>query len=430
MRRGVSWGAVALLLAFVPSRTAEAAPVILPPGDPGANLALLDLTAGYQLQQDTFAARPFGLSLDVDVVPKDVALVQSFFAQSATTDFESFSGMKPFAVVQTFNEYGDIGNFAGIASVGVAARLMALKAQGGATSDIDAARTAAVAAAKAWHVYGSIGGPGVVARGIQRTLPLDTSDGPLPGTLPTLTPLKDASGNPLPNPKSAVWRAPVAGGFTGWIWMDDTSKDQVSGYALAAAWLWDALVDDPLVDPTVPKALADDLAAFASALMKPAPELDGIDLCIRDADGRLTDFHDLNPRQIVPTSVVSANSALQNGFNAAMALGIIGAAWHVSGDPVIGRYYYEELVGKRRYPDLFGTAALIYLGASTDYSNVNMLALSYALLGRFETDATLRDKYAKWIESTFWSVEAGYDAESVQQAWYDVVYAGQSAHPT
>src|SRR4029078_2667776 len=105
------------------------------------------------------------------------------------------------------------------------------------------------------------------------------------------------SGDPLLSEKVAVWRAPVALGFDGWIWFDDTSKDQVSGYALASAWLWDALHDDPAVPKDVTNALAADLAACAKALMKVAPELD-IDLCIRDADGRLTSFHDLNPRQI------------------------------------------------------------------------------------------------------------------------------------
>jgi hypothetical protein len=428
---GISgWVAAGGLASILVATPAHAAPVIASPGDPAFNAALSELAAGYQLQQDTFAALEFGLSLDVDFVPSEVPTVQAFFAQSATTDFQTFAGMTPFEVVEAFNEYEDIGNFAGIASVGVAARLMALKAQGGSAGEITAARTAAVLAAQAWHIYASIGGPGIVARGIRRTTPLDPTTGPLPGTLPTLTPLADAKGNPLPNPKVAVWRAPVAPGYDGWIWLDDTSKDQVSGYSLAAAWLWDALVDDPMVDPAVPQALASDLVAFAKALMKPAPEYDDIDLCIRDADGRLTEFHDLNPRQITPTSVTSATSPLQNGFNAAMALGVIGAAYHVSGDPVVGRYYSDELVGKRGYPGLMADARAIYLGPSTDYSNVNMLAISFGLLGRFETDLKLRARFAASVESTFWSVEANYDAFSVQQAWYDVVYGGVSAHPT
>jgi MYXO-CTERM domain-containing protein len=409
---------------------AHAAPVIAPPGDPSFNAPLSNMAAGYQLQQDTFAALEFGLSLDVDMADSAVPSVQAFFAQDATTNYQTFSGMKPFAAVAAFNEYEDIGNFAGIASVGVAARLLALEAQGAPADSIAIARAAAVRAAQAWHIYATIGGPGVIARGIQRTTPLDASTGPLPSTLPPLVPLKDGAGNPLPNPKAPVWRAPVASGYDGWIWLDDTSKDQVSGYSLAAAWLWDALAFDPLVDPSVTEALADDLTVFAKALMKPAPEYDDIDLCIRDADGRLTTNHDLNPRQIVPTSVVSATFPVQNGFNAAMALGVILAAYHTGGDPVVGQYLYDELIVKRGYPGLMSDAGVIFAGPSTNYSNVNMLAISFGLLGRFEADPKLRAGYAASVESTFWSVEASYDALSVQQAWFDVVYGGISAHPT
>jgi hypothetical protein len=429
-RRTSGLTATGVLATVLLSGAAQAAPVIAPPGDPAYSASLASLAAGYQLQQDTFAALQMGLSLDVDVTAAQVPTVQAFFAQTATTDFQTFSGMQAFAVLDSFDEYEDIGNFGGIASVGVAARLMALKAEGAPASQIDAARDAAVRAAQAWHVYGAIGGGGVIARGIQRTTPLDSSTGPLPGTLPPLVPLKDSMGNPLPNPKVAVWRAPVAPGFEGWIWLDDTSKDQVSGYSLASAWLWDALVDDPRVDPSIPKALAADLTAMAKALMLPAPEYDDIDLCIRDADGRLTDAHDLNPRQVVPTGVFPANSPIHNGFNAAMALGVILAAYHVGGDPVVGSYYYDELVNKRGYPGMIGDASAIFMGSSTNYSNVNMLAISFALLGRFETDPKLRATYAAWVESTFWSVGSPYDVSHVQQAWYDVVYGGASAHPT
>src|SRR5262249_6847599 len=138
--------------------------------------------------------------------------------------------------------------------------------------------------------------------------------------------------------KQGVWRAPVAQGFDGWIWMDDTSKDQVSGYALGAAWLWDALKDDPAAPKDVLDQVGADLTAFAKALMKTAPELDDIDLCIRDGDGRLTGAHDLNPRQVVPEAVIPDSVTLRNGFNAAMALGVIRAAYHVGGDPDVGRY--------------------------------------------------------------------------------------------
>jgi MYXO-CTERM domain-containing protein len=226
-----------------------------------------------------------------------------------------------------------------------------------------------------------------------------------------------------------VWRAPV-GDSPGWIWFDDTSKDQVSGYALAAAWLWDALRDDPMVPKQVTDDLAADLAAFAKALMQVTPEL-GIDLCIRDADGRLTSFHDLNPRQVSPDSVLPETISLRNGFNAALALGIIRAAYHVSGDPEVGKFYYEDLVGKRDLPGEAATnAGVIYIGAATNYSNVNMLAIALATLGRFETDPYVRQQVQSTLDKQFWSTGSDRDASHVKQAWFDVVYGAYgTGHP-
>src|SRR5439155_19321358 len=98
------------------------------------------------------------------------------------------------------------------------------------------------------------------------------------------------------------------------IGVDKTSKDQVAGYALAVMWLWEALHDDPAAPKDAWQAIAGDLVAFAKELMKDAPE-NGIDLCVRDADGRLTSFGDLNARLISGTGgiVLGENSSIQNG---------------------------------------------------------------------------------------------------------------------
>jgi MYXO-CTERM domain-containing protein len=405
---------------------AAAAPIFPGPGAAGYDASLADLAAGFQRQQDVFASLENGLSLDVIFQPTEVQGVRDFFAQTATNDFQAFSGKHPFTVVATFEEWGDEGNFAGISSVGVAARLMVLRASGASSAELDAARAAAVRAARAWHVFGAIGGSGVAARGVRRRVPENPTDPPLPGALPTLTPLADGSGNPLPANKDPVWRAAVAPGFDEWIWIDDTSKDQVSGYALAAAWLWDALHDDPDAPPGVADDLAHDLGAFAHSLMKVAPEL-GIDLCIRDADGRLTSFHDLNPRQLSPDGVLPPTSALQNGFNAAMALGLIRAAYHVTGDDTIGRYYYEDLVGKRDFPALAAKfSGIVFVGAMTNYSNVNMLAIALATIGRFETDDYVLAKYGDTLATQFWSTGSDRDVSHVKQAWFDVLWGGFS----
>ena len=250
----------------------------------------------------------------------------------------------------------------------------------------------------------------------------------MPAATPDVLPLADGSGAPQPPDKHAVWRAPVAPGFDDWIWFDDTSKDQVSGYALAAAWLWDALHDDPEAPADVSEAQATDLAACAHALMKVAPEK-GTDLCLRDADGRLTRFFDLNPRQLSPEGdALPEDSVLRNGFNALLALGIVRAAYHVTGDPEIGAFYYEELVGRRAMAvDPTTTVSVMYLGGPTNYSNVNMAAIGLASLGRFESDPGVRAELATTLTTQFWSTGSDRDASHVEQAWFDVVYGAYAA---
>ncbi|MFT3770933.1 MAG: MYXO-CTERM sorting domain-containing protein [Minicystis sp.] len=419
----------AFTLATLIAAPAAAAPILAAPGSPGFDAGLESMAAGFQRQQDVFATLENGLALDPIFDPASVQSVKDFFAQTATSDFQAFSGKHPYEALASYDEHGDEGNFAGITSVGVAARLIVLRAENAPAAEIDRARAAAVRAAQAWHVYGAIGGPGVVARGVRRVTPWSAGDPPFPGQAPDLVPLEDGSNNPLPAKKSAVWRAPVAD-FPGWAWIDDTSKDQVSGYALAAAWLWDALRDDPLVPEQVTDDLAADLVAFAKALMEVTPEL-GIDLCIRDADGRLTSFHDLNPRQISPDSVLPESISLRNGFNAALALGVVRAAYHVSGDPAVGKFYYEDLVGKRDLPSQAATnAGVIFIGAATNYSNVNMLAIALATLGRFETDAYVRQQIQATLDKQFWSTGSDRDVSHVQQAWFDVVYGAYgTGHP-
>ncbi|HSQ66084.1 MAG TPA: hypothetical protein VLM85_22840 [Polyangiaceae bacterium] len=396
---------------------AHAGPLLAP------DAALEAKAASYQRQEQTFSTRENGLFLDTFVNPADVALVQSFFAQTAQLDFTTFSGRDPYSVIDHYDEYGDEGNFAGVASVGLAARLIWLRQNGGSVADVQAARDAAVRAARAWHVYGAIGGPGVVARGVRRVTPWNPTDAPFPGPAPIIVPLKDGGGNPLPATKQAVWRAPVAPGFDGWVWFDDTSKDQVSGYALASAWLWDALHDDPAVPADVPGALSADLVAFAKALMVVAPET-GVDLCIRDADGRLTSFYDLNPRILSPGGPpLPDTSTLRNGFNAALALGILRAAYHASGDPDVGAYYYQELVSNRDFlTPMKSNTSLVFLGPPTNYSNVNMFAIALATLGRFETDPQVRSALGATLQQDFWSTGDTRDVQHVQQAWFDAVY--------
>lgn len=412
MRPGLPLAAVLVLSASV----ANADPIL------AADPALDALAATYERQQDTFARAESGQNLDAFIKPADIQSVKDFFAQGQS--FQAFTGKHPFDVVESFDEHGDMGNFSGIASVGLAARLMVLKRDNAPAAEITRARDACVRAARTWHVFATIGGPGVVARGVRRVAPL-AGEPALPGAVPTLTPLKDGGGAPLPASKTDTWRAPVASGFDGWIWVDNTSKDQLSGYALGVLWLWDALRSDASAPKDVVDALVGDIVGFAKELMKTGSG-PNVDLVAHDADGRATSFGDLNSRLLDGSSgiVLGANSSIQNGFNAALAMGIIRAAHRMSGEAVLKKYYEDDLVTARNYPGhAVDTATLLFVGEGTNFSNANMLAIALATLGRIETVPAVRAKLTQLIDK-FWDSGNNRSAKYAKQPWFDVIVAG------
>ncbi|MBS2012215.1 MAG: hypothetical protein JST00_04980 [Deltaproteobacteria bacterium] len=400
----------------IAARGSSAAPIL-------AQDAALDArAASFERQDDTFARSECGMNWDAEIKASDRALVEGFFAQSQP--FEAYAGRSVFTTIDHFDEHGDQGNFSGIASVGLAAHLVVAKRDGAPAAEIERARAAAVRAARTWHVFATIAGPGSIARGVRRIVP-ETGSTPLPGTTPDLVPLKGSDGKALPAQKGDTWRAPVASGLSEWIWRDNTSKDQVAGYALGALYLWDALRDDPAVPKGVALDLANDLTRFAKDLMKVGPN--GVDLCVLDADGRLTSYGDLNARLVSGSGgfVLAADSALQNGFNAALAMGIVRAAYRVSGDPQLRSYYYDELVAKRQYPKhAVATATLMYQNEGTNFSNVNMLAIALATLGRIEDDPAVRGQLLDLVDK-FWDPGGqSRSAKNTQQPWFDVIVAG------
>lgn len=416
MRPGLPLAVALLGSLLFSSAVADAQPIL------DADPALDALAASYERQQDTFARSESGQNLDAYIKPGDIQTVKDFFAQGQS--FQAFSGKHPFSVVESFDEHGDMGNFSGIASVGLAARLMVLKRDNAPASEITRARDACIRAARTWHVFATIGGPGVVARGVRRVTPL-AGEPALPGTPPALVPLKDGGGNPLPASKTDTWRAPVASGFDGWIWVDNTSKDQLSGYALGVLWLWDALRTDAAAPKDVVDALVTDLVSFAKELMKIGTG-PNVDLVAHDADGRPTSFGDLNSRLVDGSSgiVLGANSSIQNGFNAALAMGIIRAAHRMSGDAVLKKYYEDELVTARDYPrHAVDTATLLFVGEATNFSNANMLAIALATLGRIETVPAVRARLTQLIDK-FWDSGNNRSAKFAKQPWFDVIVAG------
>jgi MYXO-CTERM domain-containing protein len=101
----------------------------------------------------------------------------------------------------------------------------------------------------------------------------------------------------------------------------------------------------------------------------------------------------------------------------------------VSGDQEIGRFYYEELIGRRDYMRLAAeNAGYVWLGEATNYSNVNMLAIALATLGRVETDPYVREDLVDLIDA-FWDNGGTRSSRSVAQPWFDVIVAGFGRAP-
>src|SRR5262245_49960378 len=116
MRTSILSALLGVFVLGVAPGSLQAAPILAPPGDPAFDMTVAALASGYQRQQDVFATLENGLSLDVFFRPEDVQAVKDFFAQSATDDFKASSGKHPYEAMLSFDEHGDEGNFAGIAS--------------------------------------------------------------------------------------------------------------------------------------------------------------------------------------------------------------------------------------------------------------------------------------------------------------------------
>ncbi len=400
--------------------------------DPAARPALhIKMAAQTRLTYGVHAA-PFGLSLSARAT--DLAAIDALRAYAIGTT----ASLKPFSVVASYEGASGIGLRGAGAAIGTAFRLLALRAEGAAADVLSAARADAVRAAEAFHVAVAITGvPGRLARGIQR---LKLDDGtPVPGTTPTLLPLFGPDGKPLPEPKNnGADRADNSKGALPpgmWIWQDSCSKDQIVGWVLAVATLYDALVDDPAVEPKLLTTLREDARAVGAMLREKHAfvAVDGetyeYDLVIMDADGRPTQHHDLHPLGI-DGLWLAPDSEVKNVFNLVMALGIVKGLYHVSGDPEAGTFLYEELLGKRNYHALLpkpgDTAALdyVYVGTQTNFSNVNMMAIALFLNLWFERDDAVAAPMRQFMETRWWAPPGvAQAAGQIDQPYFDAFHA-------
>ena len=340
--RSIGLRAAAFSLPLLLGTSAGADPLIPGPGQPGHDAELAGKMGRFQKQLLGITSVPLGFGLEAYVSNEAARDQIAGFVASDADTFEAFAGQHVYAVLDQYEEFGDLGMFGGVQAAGDALRYAVLRDEGADPAEVEAARAQLLLAMDGLHWYSQVTGvPGVIARGLRRAVPQDGAP-PLPGVLPETTPLFDASGDPLPVEKTPTWRADLSGELSHLIWLDDTSKDQFIGYVFALGVVYDVVADDPTIPAEKLDPLVEDARALAQSLMtQRMVGEDMIDLVLVDADGRLTSFHDIAAEILTPGMV---SSIPINPFNAAMALGAIRTLYQVTGDEDIGRYYYEDLI--------------------------------------------------------------------------------------
>jgi hypothetical protein len=395
-----------------------------------------------------FHSLPFGIGLNMDYKDgESLNLIKKFLSQDTENDVKKVTGFHPFELLSMYEGYGGIGLRGGGAVPSAAFRYMALKAENAPEEVLAPARKDVVRAIEALHVvYAVTGVKGVVARGIQRLVPEDKNDPPIPGDVCKPLPLFDEKGNPLPPEKNnGECRADNSKGVLPkdtWIWIDSCSKDQLVGWVMAMAALYDAANNDPKIDQSIVERMRNDAKEIGAGLREKHPfvALDGneylYDLVIMDSDGRPTLFHDLNPL-MVEEFKLPPDSGMYNVFNLIMGIGILKGLYHVSGDPEAEKFLYEELLGKRKYlenvptKDTQGGTDYIYMAVKTNFSNVNMIAIALFLNIFFEKDSEVLSKMREFMEHRWWNYEGVLQtARSLKQPYFHALYLAMTDRGT
>lgn len=427
---------IAFVLAIVFGNTLSAKAIFTPGDDLELDNKMLNHTRFYYL----FHALPFGIGLNMTYKDEEaLGLIKKFLGQKTSNNVKEITGFHQFDLLEGYEGYSGLGLRGGGAAISTAFRYMALKKEGADQNKLSEARKDVIRAIEALHVAHVItGGNGRMARGIQRLKPEDPDNPPIPGDVPKPIPLFDEKGNPLPLEKdNGQPRADNSDGILPegeWIWYDSCSKDQLVGWIVAMATLYDAVQDDPKIDKKIIDTMREDARLIGKMLREKHRfmAIDGkeyeYDLVIMDADGRPTFHHDLNPKSFEKT-YFPPDSDFINVFNMIMALGIVKGLYHVSNDPEAERYLYEELLGKRGYLDYIpvteGGSSLdyIYMGAKTNFSNVNMIAIALFLNIYFENDQEVLKKMRAFMENLWWNrKDTLQSAINLKQPYFNALY--------
>ncbi|MCB9647131.1 MAG: hypothetical protein H6730_11125 [Deltaproteobacteria bacterium] len=392
------------------------------PGQAGYDEALADAARKHDRLFVALFSRATGLNADFQVTDNDPAAraqVTRFVTEDDGWDFEAAVGVTPesLGVWQK-----SAGLYAGVGVAADAYRYGVLRDSGAACAEVAVARAQLVRGLEGVDLAARITGvPGVNARSLVNLA------FPSPG-YPEPTPLFDEAGDPLPAEKNnGEWRADESGEHPEWRWEDSLSRDMLVGWAAAYAAAWEVIAADDEIPAELKGRLQQNAAATARALMKVGES--GYDLEIPDADGRLTFHAYLNENSVDRLYIEGA----ENGFNATMALGIVGAMAYVAEDPDIDRYVHQTLVVQRQLPKVAAGEMLVNFGVASNFSNFNMAFTAMWLAQRYIDSPEAAPFLRLALETELWTKD-GADPDrqprDMAQSFFDVIYAAGKSGAT
>lgn len=376
------------------------------PADPGFDPALDAKARRIDRVFHAFHVRGTGLNADLSVVdtPEARDWITRWVDEDDGWDFEAWSGVATTDVVERWEKVA--GAYGGVGVAADAYRYGALRDEGADCEEVAVARTQLLRALEGLHVAVAITGtPGVIARGFA------SRDNPGYGQVVETTPLFDDDGNPLPEEKNnGTWRDDVSGDYPNLVWEDSCSRDMLVGWAAGFGAAWEVIRNDPDIPESVRATLADDALAIATSLS--TVQESGFDLEIMDADGRMT-YHGLLHENSVDRYYIDT---FENGQNALMALGIVGALAVSAENEQALAYATETLAGPRELPRIAEESAeVVDFGAGSNFSGYNMGFLGGWLAQRFVCEDSVRQQVIAGVDQGMYE-RPGRDRQPAEQS--------------
>ena len=368
-----------------------------------------------------FHTRGTGLNTELSLPDDDGAaraLITQWLDEDDGFDFEAWAGTPVTDVVASWAKVA--GAYGGVGVAADAYRYGALRDEGADCAEVARARDHLLAGLDGMHLAVAITGEeGVIARGFA-----STSN---PGSYATIetVPLFDDDGQPLPTEKSnGTWRADNSGSYPDHVWEDSCSRDMLVGWAAGFGAAWEVIRNDPDIPAEHKQRLAEDARAVAQTLA--TVQDSGYDLEIMDADGRRT-YHGLLHENSVDRYYIPD---VENGQNALMALGIVGALAAAAEDGEALDYLQADLIDTRGLGRIARDGAfLVDLGPGSNFSGYNMGFVGGWLAHRYVCDETARDDVAEGILDGMYA-RPDEDRQPIEQsqALYHLVAAQAAGH--